>query len=191
MNMGYHVPIPLDNYLTMHGGSRLAGEPISEIAQIENKTIYRQCFETYCLDYNPNAAEAYKVLPAPLGQVYLDIVKPVIPGGTIQPDDVILTSREEKTRIAAGDNQTIQIGLHQKSNNQAIPGMGAHLVVRTSDGRLIFEKDFPLTDASGNASISMDAMTGMMNGDLLMYQACLAGNTTTPICVNGSFLIWN
>jgi hypothetical protein len=190
-NLGYHIPLPLDTYLSMHGGLGVSGNPITEISLVQELGIYRQCFQTLCLDYYPSAAEAYKVLPASLGQAYLNVVKPVIPGGTIQPDDVILQSSEVFPRLSSADNQTITITLTQKYTGQGVPGMGAVLTLRNPDGSVISQADFPLTDAAGNTSITLEALPDHQNGDLLLYQACLTGNTTAPICVNGSFLIWN
>jgi hypothetical protein len=189
--LGYHVPLPLDTYLSMHGGLEIFGNPISEITLLQDQGIYRQCFQNLCLDYYPSASEAYKVLPASLGQAYLNVVKPVIPGGTIQPEDVILQSSEVLPRLSSTENQTITITLTQKYTGQGIPGMGVVLILRNSDGSKISETNFPLTDTSGNASITLDALADRQNGDLLLYQACLTGNTTAPICVNGSFLLWN
>ncbi|HPC06854.1 MAG TPA: hypothetical protein PLI60_09055, partial [Anaerolineaceae bacterium] len=88
--LGYHVPIPLDNYISMHGGLAVSGYPVNEISLVPDSSIYRQCFQAYCLDYDPNAREAYKTLPAALGRQYLEVVKPVIPGGIVQPEEVLL-----------------------------------------------------------------------------------------------------
>jgi len=189
--LGYHVPLPLDTYLSMHGGLGISGNPIMEITLLQDQGIYRQCFQNLCLDYYPTASEAYKVLPASLGQAYLNVIKPVIPGGIIQPDDVILQSNEALPRLSSTEKQTITITLTQKYTGQGIPGMGAVLILRNSDGSEISETNFPLTDTSGNSSITLNALVSQQNGDLLLYQACLTGNTTAPICVNGSFLIWN
>lgn len=188
---GFHVPIPLDNYISMHGGLTVSGYPISEISLLPETNIYQQCFTTYCLNYDPNAAEAYKILPATLGVDYMNIVKPVFPGGIFQPDELLLDTRELHPRLSNHENQIISITLHQKGSGVAVPGMGSSLIVRNPDGSLLFEGDLPLTDENGYAELTLDVFPGRQNGDLLLYQVCLNGNIPATMCVNGSFLIWN
>lgn len=190
-DLGYHIPIPLDNYISMHGGLAVSGNPINEISPVADASIFRQCFQTYCLDYDPNAREAYKTLPAALGREYLEVVKPVIPGGIIQPEDVLLETSVAWPRLSVHKEQVISIHLQQKYSGQAVPGIQAALTLRTPDGSLVYEGDLPSTDENGNASLTLEVMTDKQNGDLLFYQVCLQQETAAPVCINGSFLIWD
>ncbi len=190
-NMGFHIPIPLDNYISMHGGLAISGFPLSEISLLQGKNIYQQCFAAYCLNYDPYAAEAYKILPAPLGVEYLNIVKPVFPGGIFQPDELILDTRVLHPRLSNHENQIISITLHQKGSGAVVPGMGFSLIVRNPDGNTLFEGELPLTNEEGYAELALERFMDRQNGDLLLYQICLKDNVTAPLCVNGSFLIWN
>lgn len=189
--LGYHVPIPLDNYVSMHGGLAVSGYPVNEISPVPDTEIYRQCFQTYCLDYDPSAREAYKVLPATLGRKYLEVVKPVIPGGIVQPDEVLLETSVKFPRLSVKETQVVSILLEQRYSGQPIPHVQAELVVRNPDGSLLFEGNLPATDENGRASISLEPMGNKQNGDLLFYQVCLQQENTAPVCSNGSFLIWD
>ncbi len=189
--LGYHVPIPLDNYISMHGGLAVSGYPVNEISPVQDTSIYRQCFQTYCLDYDPNAREAYKTLPAALGKKYLETVKPVIPGGIVQPDEVLLGTSVKFPRLSVKETQVISVHLEQRYSGQPVPGIAAELVIRIPDGSVIFEGELPATDENGNASLSLEPMGDKHNGDLLFYQACLQQENAAPVCSNGSFLIWD
>lgn len=189
--LGYHVPIPLDNYISMHGGLAVSGYPVNEISLVPDSSVYRQCFQAYCLDYDPNAREAYKTLPAALGRQYLEAVKPVIPGGIVQPDEVLLGTSVKYPRLSVKETQVISILLEQRYSAQPVPGMQARLMVRNPDGSLVFEGNLPATDENGRASISLEPLGDKQNGDLLFYQVCLQQETAAPVCSNGSFLIWD
>ena len=189
--LGYHVPIPLDNYISMHGGMAVSGVPVNEISPLADTSIYRQCFQTYCLDYDPNAREAYKTLPAALGRRYLEVVKPVIPGGAIQPEDVLLESSAAFPRLSVREEQVISIHLQQKYSGQPVPGMQALLTLQNPDGSLVFEGELPATDENGNASLELDPLADRQNGDLLFYQVCVQQESVAPVCSDGSFLIWD
>jgi len=189
--LGYHVPIPLDNYISMHGGLAVSGYPVNEISLVPESSIYRQCFQTYCLDYDPNARESYKTLPAALGRQYLEAVKPVIPGGTVQPEEVLLGTSVKFPRLSVKESQVISILLEQRYSAQPVPGIQAELSVRNPDGSLVFEGNLPATDEKGRASISLEPMGDKQNGDLLFYQVCLQQEIAAQVCSNGSFLIWD
>lgn len=190
-DLGHHIPLPFQAYINSHGGEAVFGLPISEMNYITEKKVYQQCFETLCLQYFPQAADAYKVLPAPLGQDYLLKFRPVVPGGQLRAEDVLLTTDVSLERIKNTENQVIRLTLLQKYSSQAIPGITPVIFVRDDIGNVVFEGFMPKTDAEGQATITLAPAAGGSNGDLFLYQVCITENTNSPICSNGSYLIWN
>ncbi len=190
-DLGHHVPIPFQMYVDQHGGADVFGAPISELTFESARRVYQQCFEKMCLQYFPQAADAYKTLPMPLGQRYLLKFRPVAPGGALRAEDVLMVAHEGSPKIKSGDHQTISIQLLQLYSGQAISGYMPVIIVRNDRGEVLFEGVLPKTDDGGNSSITLDPLPVQQNGDLLLYQVCIIENTNAPICVNGSYLIWD
>jgi hypothetical protein len=189
---GFHVPLDFDKFIAGHGGLDYSGQPIMEVYQYDAST-YRQCFEDYCLDYHSDAAEGQKVKMAPLGSQYVKQV-----GGasgaapqplTISPDTVVLQTSVESQQISPGDEQKIDILVLRKDNQQPVTNIKADLTITLPD-KSKYTASFPETGMDGRASLLVPALNNLSNGQILLYQICLSGNSAKPVCSSGSYLIW-
>ena len=71
---GYYVPVPFDQFIQLHGGRQVSGDPISSTFRVpgQEKEIFgRQCFVNYCLDYLNNMPADQAVRITRLGSLYL------------------------------------------------------------------------------------------------------------------------
>ena len=69
--LGHNVSAAVDQFIALHGGRDLSGQPVTEEFRQPDDKQYRQCFENYCVLYNPDAPEKEQVRLAPLGVEYL------------------------------------------------------------------------------------------------------------------------
>ncbi len=188
--LGYHVPLDFDRFITAHGGLDVSGNPIAEVYEVAPGT-YRQCFENYCLDYNP-LAESDKVTLAPLGKSYLDQLQKQTTSQelfTFSPDTVSLQASEQSKQIAPDASQTIQILVSRKSDGQPLANLEADLDV-TLPVDTHYTAAFPATQSDGKSTVTVPAMTGYPNGSILVYRVCLKTATTDPVCATGSYILW-
>jgi hypothetical protein len=192
-NLGFNVPRIFDNFIASHGGIEISGQPISEIGRVENENIYRQCFENYCLDYDPSASESLRIRLAPIGQNYLDYAH--IPGQVVNrfvysEETVLLSVNEQKPQINTNEAQQISVLVLQRKNQRPINKVEASLRVFLPDGKVL-EKHIPPTDADGSASVTIPAQPSIQNGTVVPYQVCLNVPADKQICAQESYLVWN
>ncbi|MHC1740299.1 MAG: hypothetical protein AB9897_04225 [Anaerolineaceae bacterium] len=189
---GYHVPLDFDKFIASHGGLEYSGNPIMEVFQYD-ATIFRQCFEKYCLDYHNDAADGSKVQMAPLGSQYISLAGGVegnVPQTmTISPDTVVLQAIEAYQKIAVKDEQKIDILVLRKDNQQPVTNVQADLVITLPD-KSQYSAAFPKTGLDGRASLIVPAMNNLNNGQILAFEVCLNENVEQPVCTSGSYLIW-
>lgn len=191
-DLGFHVPVDFDTFIVTHGGRIFSGDPIGEIVQFTD-SVYRQCFENYCLDFDPYAPESFKVRMAPLGISYLEKFKldsTLITQFIFSPGTVNLQVNEVYPRISSDQQQQINLSLVKTENSQPIPDIETKIQLTLPDEtHLVYT--IPGTSADGTASISVPALTDVSNGSVIVYNVCLNVSSEVPICSEGSFLIWN
>jgi len=149
--LGYHVPMDFDQFISAHGGMEISGKPIAEVFEYSSG-VYRQCFENYCLDYSPSAGQESKVTLAPLGRDYLDQLASQSTTQeffTFSPDTVSLQATEQFKKLAPDDPQTIEILVLRKSDGQPLANLEADLDVTLPDGSH-YTAAFPATQSDGN-----------------------------------------
>jgi hypothetical protein len=189
---GFHVPLDFDKFIANHGGKDYSGNPIMEVTQYD-ATTFRQCFENYCLDYHSDLPQGQNVQMAPLGSQYLQQA-----GGSesspAQP--VVLTANQVNLQcdaayqeIPANGEQKFDILVLNNDNGQPIANLTAHLQVTLPNQQSI-TADFPATGLDGRASLVLPAQSGLSNGQIITYQVCLTDGVSTPVCNNGSYVIW-
>ena len=189
---GFHVPLDFDKFIAAHGGLDYSGNPITETFQYD-ATVYRQCFEDYCLDYHTDAASGQKVTMAALGKQYINLA-----GGSgssapqpleISPDTVTLQVTEQYQELSATETQLIDILVLRKDNQQPVTNIKATLTITLPD-KSQYTATFPETGLDGRASLIVPAMSKISNGQILAYQVCLNENVSKPVCAADSYLIW-
>lgn len=190
---GFHVPLDFDKFIASHGGLDYSGNPIMEVFQYD-ATTYRQCFENYCLDYHSDATDGNKVQMAPLGSQYMNLAggseTSASPSLTLSPDTVNLQATEQYQSLSNSNEQKIDILVLRKDNQQPMTGIKADLTITLPD-KSQYTATFPETGLDGRASLIIPAMSHLNNGQILEYQVCLNDNVSTPVCVNGTYLIWS
>jgi len=190
---GFHVPLDFDKFIASHGGTDYSGNPIDEIFQF-SPTVYRQCFENYCLDYHSDVSGAQKVTMAPMGEQYLQLTdqsETNIPQPlTISPATVSLQVEEQYQELAANQAQKFDLTVLRKDNRQPITHLKATLTLTLPD-KSQYTATFPETGLDGRSSLVVPAMNGKVsNGQILAYQVCLKDASADPVCVTDSYLIW-
>lgn len=189
--LGYHVPMDFDSFISSHGGMEISGKPIAEVYEFSTG-VYRQCFENYCLDYTPAAAEESRVTLAPLGKAYLDQLQSQSSSQelfTFSPDTVLLQVGEQFRQLAPDAEQKIEILVLRKSDSQPLANLEADLDLTLPDGSH-YTAAFTPTQSDGKSSLTLPAAKGYLNGSILVYTVCLKAATTNPVCATGSYILW-
>lgn len=204
---GHNVLYLFDDFINANGGYAVSGEPITELILLNEQTKeLRQCFENFCLDFNPNALSS-QVRPSPLGQYYLDKFSNEYhsPKSSSTPDKkgsptttrenstahrseapFVLLAWEDHTVVNSQTPQTIFVMVTLQQTPQ--PGMDLTLSVQYPDGQEI-TVTLPTTNQEGLTGYTLPPIAGD-NGDLVQYEACLIYQDLPPICVEQIFMIW-
>ena len=189
--MGYHVPMDFDRFISSHGGMEISGKPIAEVYEVSTG-VYRQCFENYCLDYTPAAAEESKVTLASLGKAYLDQLQSQSSSQelfTFSPDTVTLQVDEQYEQLSPDTEQKIEILVLRNSDGQPLSNLEADLDLTLPDDSH-YTATFLPTQSDGKSSVTVPPARGYLNGSILVYKVCLKAATTTPVCASGSYILW-
>jgi hypothetical protein len=190
-DLGYHVPVMFDHFIAEHGGMEISGEPIAEPMMVKGENVARQCFENYCLDYDPNATEDLKTRMAPIGVLYLNKANPsIISRFPFAPDNVQLSVSEDSPQITSKDTESFSLSVLQKKGGLPMPNIAANVKINLPDGSTQ-NLYMPPTDADGKTSLTIPAMPNLANGSLVAYEICLDVPVDNPPCVSDSYLIWN
>lgn len=216
---GYYVPIVFDEFIQLHGGKLVSGDPISNIYGLpEQEEIYgRQCFTNYCLDYM-NVDQVVRI--APLGRLYLEqnqasaqaTAQPPVQQATPQPPAqpstqsaappaaqsaaantapaMQLLVSEMLPKPASNEYQTLSISVFQPGNSQPIPGVHVIATITTATGNQQTYTSAP-TNENGSTIVSFPPPGGAKHGDMITYQVCITQNVGQPICQFESYLIWD
>ena len=202
---GQNVLTVFDDFIMANGGYDVSGKPISSLRNLDAATEELvQCFENYCLIYNPSTQS---VAPMPIGERYLQgnakaYVQPKIgsegelggfgnDGGedsttTRNPAPFTLIAQEQHYNIDSQTNQVLTFWV--KHQETAQPGMELVLTITFPDKH---EETItmPPTDQEGKTSYQMAPIPGQ-NGSLVRYEACLIFADQPPACVEQVFMIW-
>ena len=192
--LGYHVPVLFDHFIAQHGGREISGNPLGEIITISS-TLYRQCFENYCLVYDSSAADSLQVRMAALGLEYLNLTQtePVEETApfNVQAGSIRMVANPGTPRIPADQSQRFDLYVVRADDNQPVPNVESVLTLSLPDG---IEATYPLppTDTQGRASLMVEPITpSPVNGTVISFKVCLNVPTDSSVCTSGSYLIWN
>lgn len=193
--LGHNVPKQFDQFIAMHGGREVAGNPISEVTLISESNLYRQCFENYCLVYDPAASESMRTRMEALGKRYVDSVPQpdaIKISNPFSPEHVSLVSSASRPTLNDNEEQVIQINVFQIDTNTPMDRVEATLSLSLPD-RPAVRFFLPPTDENGMSSVTIPPQEGVANGTRIAYRVCLNLPTPEdqPICSQDSYLIWN
>ncbi len=192
-DLGYHVPVYFDKFIASHGGMEISGHPVADPFQIvvAGQKLGRQCYQNYCLDYDPSAPSDQDVHLAALGQAYLISQKrEAMEVFRFRQKTVELTAAEKKPQISNLEPQTIQMHLRTRAGHQPIADIESFVTLGLPDGTKL-SYDLPPTDATGLAQVTIPALAKTANGTIIPYIVCLNVPSEEQICSFESFLIWN
>jgi hypothetical protein len=217
---GYYVPVVFHQFIQLHGGKQVSGDPISTTFKVdgkENEIFGRQCFTNYCLDYM-SVDQAVRI--APLGSLYLGqsqvpaqtAVQPPVQQPTVQPTRqpdaqsavppaaqaaapitspaMQLLVSEMLPKPASNEYQTLSISVFQPGNSQPIAGVQVIATITPPVGNQQTYTSAP-TNANGNTIVSFPPLAGAKHGDVITYQVCITQNLAEPVCQFESYLIWD
>lgn len=191
--LGHNVPKAFDTFIALHGGRELSGNPLSEVILLTGQNIYQQCFENYCLDYDPSASDLLKVRMAPLGKEFMQrYPQPAAAQirNLFSPDKIALTVSADKPNLNDNDPQVIRLAVTQRDASQPLERVEASLVLSFAD-RPSVRYFMPPTDSQGMSVITIPPQPDLANGSRIAYQVCLNLPSETPICKESTYLIWN
>ncbi len=191
--MGHNVPRPFDEFIAMHGGRDLSGDPTTEVTLVPGKNIYEQCFENYCLTYDPAASDMMKVRMVALGKEYFDRFPPpedIQLRNLFTPDTIKLVISADKPNLNDNEAQIIRVLVQQRDSGTPLERVESTLVLSFPD-RPAIRYFLPPTDSQGMTVLTIPPQPNIANGTRLSYQVCLNLPSDRPICALDSYLIWN
>jgi len=190
--MGHNVPRQFDAFVTNHGGRDLSGNPISEVIRLP-EGIYRQCFENYCLIFDPSAADVMKIRMAPLGKEYIErfgAPEDLQIKNMFSPERISLLVSVDKPTLNDNEEQYVRMMVRQTELDEPLERVEATLVLHIQ-GQSPRRFVIPPTDENGMSVVVIPPQAGVTNGSRLSYQVCLNLPSEQPICGQESYLIWN
>ncbi len=193
-DLGHNVLIEFENYNAMRSSGELAGLPITEIFQTNDKKIYEQCFENYCLLYNPSAPEDKRVSMAPLGDEYLKkfpAEAPQLLNNIFNSENIVLVASAEKVEVGINDNQYLRIVVLSRSSNEPIENVEAYAELSVPNKGISKIFDFPATDANGLSTLKIPSIDGLAEKDDVNFKVCLRFPSDQPNCYSSTYLIWD
>lgn len=188
-NLGFNVPQVFDAFITQHGGTAYSGMPISETFWLVEGESMRQCFQTYCLDYQ--FADAMQpVHAATLGNNFMQAGLHQRSGTqslAAPAASILLSIWKDASGTGMQTQDVIHANLYQITESIALSGVPVTLTVSLPDGT---ELGFimPATDETGNTSITLPQLL-LENGTLISYKVC-ADVFNQSVCQGNAFTLW-
>ena len=189
--LGYHVPLVFDQFITDHGGMSLSGNPISEATVYEGESVARQCFEYYCLEYDQEAGKENNIRLTPLGLLFIDKVK-ADNNKIINTDQntPVLNIQKEKNQVSSDESQKITITVQDSEQLAPVQDIATKIIVSMPGGEdKIYYPE--LTNADGKTSYIIPPSSDLENGTIVTYQVCINLELEEPVCKSDSYLIWS
>lgn len=190
--LGFNVPGVFDRFIAGHGSKEISGQPISEITKVEGQNLYRQCFENYCLDYDPNATNGMNIHLSPIGERYLASIgrsDQMVPRFAFSPENVILKIGENQ-EITTKDPQEFYLVVMQQTDQRPLANIEAEVTVALPNGRTV-KAHFQPTGVDGRSSVTIPPQKSIPNGSVVPYRVCLNVVSEQPICADETYLVWD
>ncbi|MDZ4158945.1 MAG: hypothetical protein U1B80_04055 [Anaerolineaceae bacterium] len=193
-DLGFHVPVFFDEFLSQHGGKELSGNPINNVVglRLSGEDVARQCFENFCLDYFPNAPLGQRIRLAPLGVLYLGRMDKAISQSKAIPKSqtLILQVGEEKSELRPGEEQTIYVLIIKRQNKKPVAQVKTTIELMLPNGK-IFTYTAEPSGPDGWTRITIPPLPKTKHGMMVAYKVCLLNPVKAGDCATGSYLIWD
>ena len=186
--LGYNIPLYFMDWLERNGGMEASGPPTGEVFPV-SVGVFRQCFTTLCLDFDPQAPQGMQLRPAPLGVTYKE--KFFQEAGDFPADQsldgVSLQVWEGKPFVGPDEVPEIYV---------AVEEAGVPLVKREPVLTLTLPDNSQLaipmrpTDERGQTSARVGPVSAP-SGTLIAYEVCLVRIDGQKLCRQDHFLIWD
>jgi hypothetical protein len=191
-DLGYAIPRLFYDFIGQHAGLTNSGKPISDLEALSTGEL-RQCYENYCLEYSPQAGEDNSIQLTPLGRLYLQSkqqsqtgqVIPSQPGSSL---GVRVSVTEKSAMLAPGRMQQILVTATDDQGQPLSDVQGMLVVSLPGQKNEIY--NIPATGADGSAQVIFEVSSGLPNGSLITYEACLKFAGGEMVCARGSYLVW-
>lgn len=186
---GYNIPLVYVGYLEARGGFSTSGPPLNELTRVDDD-LWRQCFTSLCLDFEPNAPESLQIRTAPVGVDYLNLVSQPQPTAAPEagpPNQVTVQIWESFPQVASDQQQEIWVYVMQ--NDAPLPDVVPGLILTLPDGSQQHFA-FPPTGPDGQTHLLLPPVAAS-NGTLIPYQVCLPTSTNERFCNLDTYLILN
>jgi hypothetical protein len=186
---GYNIPLVYVGYLESRGGFTTSGPPLNELTRIDDD-LWRQCFTSLCLDFEPNAPGTLQIRTAPVGVDYLNLISKPQPTTTpaAGPQNQVTVQIWESFPQVASDQQQ-EIWVYVMQNNAPLAGIVPGLILTLPDGSQQ-QFAFPPTGPDGQTHLLLPPIAAS-NGTLIPYQVCLPTSTNERFCNLDTYLILN
>ncbi len=187
-DLGHNVPLYFNDFIHLHGGLEVSGEPITEVFRV-NEGIYRQCFTNLCLDFDLKAQNGERLYPVSLGEVYKE---KYYPGpndqfGKQNLENIKITVWEDKPYVTSSESQVVNVLIRE--NGVSLKNWEPELILIMPDNQVV-NYYFPPSDEDGKSSVRIPPVAAP-SGTLIPYRVCLRGVRGDTICEENNYLIWN
>jgi hypothetical protein len=186
-NLGFHVPAIFISFLEKYGGLSTSGLPVTDPFHL-NSTIYRQCFENYCLDFDLGQSGEERLSLAPLGKMYAEYVGYSLENN-LSPErenTLLIEVFESENYLSSGEKMDIQIKISERGT--PLYNREPYAVFTLPDGTDITIYPDP-TNSEGTTFLETPPIQAP-NVTLIPYKICLDNRDSEPNCINDHYLIW-
>jgi hypothetical protein len=185
--LGYNVPVLLNDWILRNGGLEVSGLPTGEMTALGNG-VYRQCFTNLCLELDTLAPAGQQLRPAALGVLYKERFYPGDRDGPKENslDGLRLRAWEGKPYVSPVESQEI----HASVTEAGLPLANCETVLTLTlpdNSRQVYRVQ--PTDERGETVLRLGPIAAP-NGTLVPYEVCLSGNKDQRLCVSDHYLIW-
>jgi len=186
--LGHNVPDFFDAFIASHGGRELAGQPLSEMFERKPGQLFRQCFESYCLDYHLTEAPEQRVRLAPLGLEYAHRSEPTQSlRQAFSAETVLLQVEEASPLLGKGEAQRIRVHVRRQPGARPMYLVDASLTL-VMPGKPAQLFNLRPTDQDGATELVLPPIEDLPAMSIIEYQVCLNLPSIQPICQTDSFL---
>src|SRR3990172_6703860 len=186
--LGYNIPLYFMDWLERNGGMDVSGPPTGEVFPV-SVGVFRQCFTTLCLDFDPQAPQGMQLRPAPLGVTYKE--KFFQEAGDFPADQsldgVSLQVWEGKPFV--GPDEVPEIYVAVEEAGVPLAKREPVLTLTLPDNSQLAIPMHP-TDERGQTSARVGPVSSP-SATLISYEVCLVRIDGQKLCRQDHFLIWD
>jgi len=198
INISHAVPEHFQKYLDNQKRLINTGSAITPYER-QSDELYRQCFETLCLNFYPNNPISEQIKPLPLGYLYrnrydqaeeLNISAEELNINIVDSPPLgqayTLNIWEEVPIIVPNSHQTIGASIF----NEGIPIRNIEpILILKFPGSINITFGMPPSQENGISSLSLNPIDAP-HGTVISYEVCIIPENRAKSCKNESFLIW-